>query len=128
MASPADCKYTKEHEWVRLEGDTATVGITDYAQRELGDVVFVELPAPGAQIVQGETFGVVESVKAASDLYAPIGGEVLEANDSLADSPDLVNKEPFAGGWMLKVRPADATDLDRLLDAAAYDSFIQTLH
>ena len=126
--SPTENRYTREHEWVRLEGDTAVVGITAYAQQELGDVVFVELPAPGATITQGETFGVVESVKAASDLYAPLSGEVLAANAALNDSPDLVNKEPFQGGWMLKVRPADPGELDRLMDAVAYDSFVQTLH
>ena len=132
MPSPADRKYTKEHEWVRVErgaqGDVADVGITDYAQRELGDVVFVELPAPGTQVKQGESFGVVESVKAASDLYAPLSGEVLEANGALADTPELVTKEPFGGGWMIKVRPTDLGELDRLEDAGAYDSFVQTLH
>ncbi len=128
VESPAENRYTREHEWVRLEGDTAIVGITAYAQQELGDVVFVELPAPGATITQGETFGVVESVKAASDLYAPLSGEVLAANAALNDSPDLVNKEPFQGGWMLKVRPADTSELDGLMDAGAYDSFVQTLH
>jgi glycine cleavage system H protein len=132
MPSPADRKYTKEHEWVRVErgaqGDVAHVGITEYAQQELGDVVFVELPAPGTQVKQGESFGVVESVKAASDLYAPLSGEVLESNSALADAPELVNKEPFGGGWMIKVRPADLGELDRLEDAGAYDSFVQTLH
>ena len=128
MASPAECKYTKEHEWVRLDGDTAVFGITDYAQQELGDVVFVDLPAPGASVTKGESFGVVESVKAASDLYAPISGEVLESNGALADAPELVNSAPFEGGWMLKVRPVDPADLDGLLDAAAYDSYIETLH
>jgi glycine cleavage system H protein len=127
-SSPSENRYTREHEWVRLEGDTAIVGITAYAQQELGDVVFVELPAPGTTITQGETFGVVESVKAASDLYAPLSGEVLAANADLNDSPDLVNREPFQGGWMLRVRPADTGELDRLMDAAAYDSFVQTLH
>jgi glycine cleavage system H protein len=128
MASPAECKYTREHEWVRLDGDTAVFGITDYAQQELGDVVFVDLPAPGASVTKGESFGVVESVKAASDLYAPISGEVLESNGALADAPELVNSAPFEGGWMLKVRPVDPADLDGLLDAAAYDSYIETLH
>jgi glycine cleavage system H protein len=126
--NPPDCKYTKEHEWVRLEGDTAVVGITDYAQNELGDVVFVELPEAGATVTQGQTFGVVESVKAASDLYAPVGGTVLETNSALRDAPDLVNKEPFAGGWMLKVKPASAAELDSLMDATAYDAYVQTLH
>jgi glycine cleavage system H protein len=128
MASPAECKYTKEHEWVRLDGDTAVVGITAYAQQELGDVVFVELPAPGASVTQGESFGVVESVKAASDLYAPVSGEVLDANGALADAPELVNTAPYGDGWMLKVRPTDPADLDRLMDAAAYDSYVETLH
>ncbi len=114
---------------MRLEGDTAVVGITEYAQSELGDVVFVELPAPGAQVKQGETFGVVESVKAASDLYSPVSGEVLEANPALQDAPDLVNTEPFGGGWMLKVRPSDLQgDLQRLMDAAQYDEYVQGLH
>jgi glycine cleavage system H protein len=132
MPSPADRKYTKEHEWVHVErgaqGDVADVGITDYAQQELGDVVFVELHAPGTQVKQGESFGVVESVKAASDLYAPLSGEVLEANGALADAPELVNKEPYGGGWMIKVRPSDLGELDRLEDAGAYDSYVQTLH
>src|SRR4051812_7994197 len=129
MASPTDSRYTKEHEWVRVEGGTAVVGITDYAQSELGDVVFVELPAPGAQVKQGETFGVVESVKAASDLYAPLSGEVLEANANLQQTPELVNNEPFGGGWMLKLRPSDLeSDLPRLIDATKYDEYVQTLH
>ncbi len=126
--NPPNCKYTREHEWVRLEGDTAVVGITDYAQSELGDVVFVEVPEAGATITQGQTFGVVESVKAASDLYAPISGTVLETNASLQDAPDLVNKEPFTGGWMLKVKPTSAGELDSLMGAIAYDAYIQTLH
>jgi glycine cleavage system H protein len=128
MASPTDCKYTREHEWVRLEGDVAVVGITDYAQTELGDVVFVELPAGGTTVSQGESFGVVESVKAASDLYAPLSGEVLEANPALQDAPELVNQQPYGGGWMLKVRPSDRRELDNLLDAAAYDEYVKGLH
>ena len=128
MASPTDCKYTREHEWVRLEGDVAVVGITDYAQTELGDVVFVELPAGGTTVSQGESFGVVESVKAASDLYAPVSGEVLEANPALQDAPELVNQQPYGGGWMLKVRPSDRRELDNLLDAAAYDEYVKGLH
>lgn len=128
MASPADNKYTKDHEWVRLEGDTALVGITDYAQSELGDVVFVDLPEVGTQVKQGETFGVVESVKAASDLFAPVSGEVLEVNSALQDAPELVNQEPYAGGWMLKVRPSDLGELDNIMDAAAYDDHVKSLH
>ena len=115
--NPQDCKYTKDHEWVRLEGDTATVGITDFAQSELGDVVFVELPEVGKTVTQGQTFGVVELVKAASDLYAPISGEVLEVNPALTETPDLVNSEAFTGGWMLKLRPASGTDTSGLMDA-----------
>lgn len=128
MASPADCKYTKEHEWVRLDGDTAAVGITDFAQQELGDVVFVELPAAGTSVKQGQTFGAVESVKAASDLYAPLSGEVVEANGALNDSPDTVNKYPYGEGWMLKVRPADLGEINSLMDATAYDAYVQGLH
>ncbi len=128
MASPADCKYTKEHEWVRLEGETAAIGITDFAQQELGDVVFVELPAAGTSVKQGQTFGAVESVKAASDLYSPLSGEVMEANGALNDSPDTVNKNPYGEGWMLKVRPADLGEISSLMDAAAYDSYVQGLH
>jgi glycine cleavage system H protein len=127
-ANPQDCKYTKDHEWVRLEGDIASVGITDYAQSELGDVVFVELPEVGATVTQGQTFGVVESVKAASDLYAPVSGEVLEVNPALAESPDLVNSEPFAGGWMLKLRPSNSGEAASLMDAAAYEDYLKTLH
>ena len=129
MASPQGYRYTNEHEWVRLDGNTAVVGITDYAQNELGDVVFVDLPSPGAQVTRGETFGAVESVKAASDLYSPVSGEVLEVNSQLGDAPDLVNREPFEGGWMIKVRPSDLdSDLQRLMDAAAYDEYTKSLH
>ena len=126
--NPADRKYTKEHEWVRLEGDVAVVGITDYAQGELGDVVFVELPEVGRRLTQGQTFGVVESVKAASDLYAPVSGEVIEVNAQLPDAPDLVNKEPFGGGWMIKVRPSDTAELNSLMDAPAYEAHLGSLH
>ena len=126
--NPQDCRYTKEHEWVRVAGETATVGITEYAQGELGDVVFVELPEVGRKLTQGQTFGVVESVKAASDLYAPLSGEVLEVNSALADAPDLGNKEPFTGGWMIKVRPTDAGELTKLLDAGGYEAHLASLH
>ncbi|HEV2125462.1 MAG TPA: glycine cleavage system protein GcvH [Chloroflexota bacterium] len=126
--NPADLRYTKEHEWVRLEGETATVGITDYAQGELGDVVFVELPEPGSTVKQGESFGVVESVKAASDLYAPVSGEVLETNTALTETPDLVNKESFAGGWMIRVRVSNQDEVNGLMDAQQYDEFLKTLH
>jgi glycine cleavage system H protein len=118
---PADLRYTKEHEWVRVEGDTATVGITKYAADELGDVVYVELPEVGRELAQAATFGVVESVKAVSDLFAPITGIVTEANDALAARPELVNSDPFGEGWMLRMRIADAAQLESLLDGAAYE-------
>jgi glycine cleavage system H protein len=118
---PPDLRYTKEHEWIRVEGDEATVGITDFAAEQLGDIVFVELPEPGAALDQFATFGVVESVKAVSDLFAPIGGEIVERNDTLADQPELVNQDPYGAGWMVRVRMADAEQLAELLDATAYD-------
>jgi glycine cleavage system H protein len=117
---PADLRYTKDHEWVRVEGDTATIGVTDFAAHQLGDVVFVDLPAVGKDVEQFATFGVVESVKAVSDLYAPVSGEVVAVNGDLASSPELVNSDPFGGGWMLKVRVSEAAQIDGLLDAAAY--------
>ena len=121
---PTELRYTKDHEWVRVEGDTVTVGITAYAANQLGDVVFVELPDAGRTIGQHMTFGVVESVKAVSDLFAPVEGEVIAANDDLAGSPELVNRDPFGAGWMIRVRVADAGQLEGLLDAAAYERLI----
>ncbi len=119
---PTDLRYTKEHEWVRTDGDLATIGITDYAAAQLGDIVFVELPDVGTELTQFATLGVVESVKAVSDLFAPVGGTVVEANAELSGRPELVNAEPYGGGWMLKVRIADAGQLDELLTAEAYDA------
>jgi glycine cleavage system H protein len=119
---PNDLRYTKDHEWIRVEGDEATVGITDYAAGQLGDIVFVELPAAGRTLEQFATFGVVESVKAVSDLFAPVSGEVTAGNDALANSPELVNGDPYGEGWMVRLRLADPTELDDLLDAAAYDA------
>ncbi len=116
-----DLRYTKEHEWVRVEGDLATVGITDYATEQLGDIVFVELPEIGRSLTQFNAVGVIESVKAVSDLFAPISGEVVEANADLAGSPELVNADPFGKGWMLRIRIADGSELDALLDQAAYE-------
>jgi glycine cleavage system H protein len=116
-----DLRYTKEHEWVRVEGDLATVGITDYAAEQLGDIVFVELPDTGRALVRADAVGVIESVKAVSDLFAPISGEVVEANAELAASPELVNSDPFGKGWMLRVRISDPSQLDALLDKAAYE-------
>ncbi|MHB8960528.1 MAG: glycine cleavage system protein GcvH [Candidatus Limnocylindrales bacterium] len=118
---PGDLRYTKEHEWVRLEGDEAVVGITAFAADQLGDVVFVELPAVGRALAQHAMFGVVESVKAVSDLFTPLGGEVVATNDALAGQPELVNSDPYAGGWMLRLKVADAAQVDGLLDAAAYE-------
>ena len=118
---PADLRYTKEHEWVRLEGDVATVGVTDFAADQLGDIVFVELPEVGRSLDQFAAFGVVESVKAVSDLFAPVSGEVAERNAALAAKPELVNDDPFGAGWMIRLRIADATQLDGLLDPAGYE-------
>lgn len=119
--APADLRYTKDHEWVKVDGDVATIGVTDFAANQLGDVVFVDLPSAGKSVEQFATFGVVESVKAVSDLYAPVSGEVVEVNPDLASQPELVNSDPFGGGWMIKVRVSDAGQVDGLLDAAAYD-------
>ncbi len=121
---PKDLKYSKEHEWVRVEGDDAIVGITDYAQAELGDVVFLELPKQGDKVSQFQTFGVVESVKAASDLYSPISGEVVAVNDQLLNQPEVVNKSPYEEAWMIRVRMSDRKELDALLSAEEYEAFI----
>ena len=121
---PTDLRYTKDHEWVRLEGSDATVGITEYAAKQLGDIVFVELPEVGRTLSQSAVFGVVESVKAVSDLFAPVSGPVVEANAALAGQPELVNSEPYGAGWMLRVTVADSAELEGLLDAAAYDALI----
>jgi glycine cleavage system H protein len=118
---PGDLRYTKEHEWVRVDGDEATVGITQYAADQLGDIVFVELPDVGRSLEQFATFGVVESVKAVSDLFAPVSGEVTASNEALAGQPELVNAEPYGGGWMVRLKVTDAAQLDSLLDAAAYE-------
>ena len=119
---PSDLRYTKEHEWVRVAGDEATVGITQHAADQLGDIVFVELPEPGRRLEQFATFGVVESVKAVSDLFAPVAGEVMEGNASLTATPELVNSAPYGAGWMLRVRLSDPAQLEQLLDAAAYEA------
>jgi glycine cleavage system H protein len=121
---PTDLRYTKDHEWVRLDGDRATVGITEYAAGQLGDIVFVELPEVGRVVTQSAPFGVVESVKAVSDLFAPVSGSVVEANETLAGQPELVNAEPYGAGWMVRVSVSDPTELDGLLDPAAYDALI----
>jgi glycine cleavage system H protein len=118
---PADLRYTKDHEWVKVDGDTATIGVTDFAASQLGDVVFVDLPAAGKAVDQFATFGVVESVKAVSDLYAPVSGEVVEVNADLASKPELVNSDPYGAGWMIRVRLGDPAQVPGLLDAAAYE-------
>ena len=120
MSYPDDLRYSKEHEWVRAEDGRATIGITSFAADELGDIVFIELPEVGATLTQFGTFGVVESVKAVSDLFAPVSGEVVEVNEALRDAPELLNKDPFGGGWIARVTLADAAELDNLMDAAAY--------
>jgi len=117
---PDDLRYSKEHEWVRTEGDVATIGITHFAQDQLGDVVFVELPEKGASVRQHASLGVVESVKAASDVYAPVSGEVIERNVKVIESPELVNSSPYGDGWLVKVRMSDKAEAAALLDAAAY--------
>jgi glycine cleavage system H protein len=119
---PADLRYTKEHEWVRVDGDEATVGVTEFAAQQLGDVVFVELPDVGRSVDQFAAFGVVESVKAVSDLFAPVSGEVVAANEDLRSKPELVNSDPYGEGWLVRVRVRDASELDELLDPAAYDA------
>ncbi|MCY4551644.1 MAG: glycine cleavage system protein GcvH [Defluviicoccus sp.] len=123
----ADLRYSEDHEWVRVEGDIAVIGISEYAQDQLGDVVFVELPEPGRAVAQGDEAAVVESVKAASEVYAPVSGEVVAVNDPLADDPGLVNREPTGGGWFLKVRMSDPDEVEALLDEPAYRNFVSTL-
>ena len=122
---PADFRYSKEHEWVKVEGLSATVGITDYAQSELGDVVFVELPAVGKTISSGKTFGSIESVKAVSELFAPASGEVTEANTTLTTKPETVNTDPHGAAWLIKVKLASPSEINSLMDAAAYEAFIE---
>lgn len=121
---PADLKYTREHEWAKRDGDRVRVGITAFAQEQLGDVVFVELPKAGAVVRQRESFGVVESVKAVSDLFAPVSGEVAEINDALSKAPETVNQDPYGKGWMLAIRPSSPAEWDQLLTPAQYEEFI----
>lgn len=123
MTTPRDLRFTKTHEWLRVEGDLATIGISDHAQGELGDVTYLELPEIGDRLEQSQPFGIVESVKAASDIYAPIDGEVVERNDAAIDAPDLVNRSPYDKAWLLKIRPSDTAQLDALMDPTAYDEF-----
>lgn len=125
MSIPEDLRYTGKHEWIRTEGEYGTVGITDYAQQMLGDIVFVELPELGTLIRKGESFGVVESVKAASDIYAPVSGEVVEVNEGLAEHPELVNHSPYGKGWMIRVKISNPAELDDLMDCREYENFVQ---
>ena len=124
MNVPAELKYTKEHEWIRVEGEEAVVGITDYAQSQLGDIVFVECETVGDALEAGETFGTVEAVKTVSDLYLPVAGEVLEFNEELEGEPELVNKDPYGKGWIVKIKISEETELDGLLNADAYKAII----
>jgi len=121
---PSDYRYTKEHEWIKVSGDTGTIGITDYAQHELGDVVYVELPAAGTKITAGQLFGTIESVKAVSEIYAPASGEVIEANLALSNAPETVNADPHGAAWLIKIKLADPAEAMKLMDAAAYQTFI----
>lgn len=124
MNFPTNVKYTNEHEWIRLEGDEAYVGITDYAQEQLDDIVFVDVTTEGETLEKGEVFGTIEVVKTVSDLFLPIGGEVLEINPELEEHPELVNKDPYGDGWLIKIKPTDTTEMDELLDAEAYKQII----
>ena len=124
MNIPANVKYTKEHEWIRQEGDVAYVGITDYAQEQLGDIVFVDIQTEGETLAAGDVFGTIEVVKTISDLFLPVAGEVLEQNPALADQPDLVNKDPYGEGWLIKIKPAAEADYSALLDAEGYKALI----
>jgi glycine cleavage system H protein len=123
---PADLKYTKTHEWVRVEGDVVTIGITDHAQAELGDVTYVDLPEPGLQLALEAQFGEVESVKAVSELFAPVSGEVVEANTEIENTTEVINEDPYGRGWLIKVRLSDASELSQLLDSADYEKFAES--
>jgi glycine cleavage system H protein len=124
MNFPPNLKYTKDHEWIIIDGDVGTIGITEYAQGELGDVVFVELPAVGAKLTQGKTFGTIEAVKAVSDLYVPLSGEVADVNKKVQETPEVVNADPYGDGWMIKVKLTDTGEVSSLLDAEAYKKLI----
>ena len=123
MTNPRDYKYTREHEWAKGEGDTATLGVTNYAATQLGDMVYVDMPAAGETVKGGDAVGALESVKAAADFYSPLSGEVVERNDKLLDSPGLINEDPFGEGWFIKIKPSDPSELDELMSAEEYDAF-----
>lgn len=124
MNFPTNVKYTNEHEWIRFEGEEAYVGITDYAQSQLGDIVFVDVPTEGETLEKGETFGSIEVVKTVSDLFLPVGGEILEINPALEENPGLVNSDPYGEGWLVRIKPTDPSEADDLLDAEAYKQLI----
>ncbi len=125
MEIPKELLYSEDHEWILVEGDQATIGISDFAQEELGDVVFVELPETGEELDQFDEFGVIESVKAVSDIYAPAGGEIVAVNEELLDQPELINEEPYEGGWLIKIKLADKAELDDLMDDQAYSEYLK---
>ncbi|MDP2600112.1 MAG: glycine cleavage system protein GcvH [Deltaproteobacteria bacterium] len=125
MEFPDDLKYTKEHEWVRVKGDTATMGVSDYAQEQLGDIVYLELPEEGEEIEKGEPFGVVESVKAVSDIYGALTGKVVEINDPLTDNPETINEDCYEEGWLIRVKIANPKEMEDLMDAAQYQAYIK---
>jgi glycine cleavage system H protein len=124
MNFPAELRYTKDHEWIRVEGDTATIGITDFAQRELGDIVYVEVETIGKQLNAGDVFGTVEAVKTVSDLYLPVNGTIMELNPALANAPELVNNDPYGEGWMIRMKISKAADVDTLMDSKAYEKMV----
>ncbi|MGA7615144.1 MAG: glycine cleavage system protein GcvH [Thermoanaerobaculia bacterium] len=125
MATPRDNRYAKSHEYIHVEGDIATIGISDYAQKELGDVVYVDVPQVGSELESGDELGSIESVKAVSELFSPVSGEVIEVNERLADKPDLVNTDPYGDGWMVKIRMSKADEADDLMDAEEYDEYVE---
>jgi len=125
MNIPGNLKYTKDHEWIRIEGDEAYVGITDYAQGELGDIVFLEIETEGEKLAKEEVFGTIEAVKTVSDMFMPVGGEVIKINPKLEESPEIVNKDPYGDGWLIKIKVTDASELDELLDPAAYKNLLE---
>ena len=124
MNIPTELKYTNDHEWAKVDGDMVTVGITDYAQGELGGVVFVEMPESGAEVNKNDTFGTIEAVKAVADLFSPISGQVVELNEALEDAPETINKDPYGKGWIIKVKMSNASEINDLMDAAAYEKHI----
>jgi glycine cleavage system H protein len=121
----SDRRYTKSHEWVMLDGDTATMGVSDFAQSELGDITYLELPEAGDSVSRGEPLGVIESVKAASDIYSPVNGEIVEANDNVVDAPESVNSSPYDDAWLVKIKLSDASEVEELMDSAAYEKFVE---